>query len=107
MTEQIFIPIELSIPDDVELSGDNPLISGREFQGLSVGEFTSMGGHKVGFTPIDLAAYIENTRPNIAATTELQSGQVAGLPIDARGHDKGDGAGWITGLRLAPVVSIF
>jgi hypothetical protein len=90
-----------------ELTAD-ALTDGRPFDGLAVGEFTDMHGRAVTIARADLPTYVENTLAAIAAT-QGESGELAGLPIDARDHEKGDGAGWIVGastegdlIRLVP-----
>ena len=88
---------EMSLPS-VELSAD-ALTDGRFFDGLAVGDFTDMLGRGAGFKADELPTYLENTLAAIQSTRS-ESGEIVGLPIDARGHDKGDGAGWIVGAML-------
>lgn len=80
-----------------ELSAD-VLTAGHAFDGLAVGEFVDMHGQKVRFKPDELAEYVANTLAAIAAT-RAESGELAGLPIDANNHDKGDGAGYIVNVE--------
>lgn len=68
--------------------------SGKPFDGMAAGEFTDMSGRKAKFDAAEFAQYVENTRAAIEAT-KTESGDIVGLPIDAKGHDKGDGAGYI------------
>lgn len=83
----------------VELSAA-ALTAGRAFDGVACGTFTDMHGRSVTISPEDLPAYVANTKAAIAAT-KGESGELAGLPIDARDHDKGDGAGWIVDCEAA------
>ncbi len=89
---------EMSFLQPDELSADS-LTDGREFDGLACGEFTDMHGRNVKFAQAELGDYLSNTLAAIEATRG-ESGELAGLPIDARGHEKGDGAGWIVGARV-------
>ena len=82
----------------IELQEDS-LIDGKPFDGLVAGTFTDMSGRKVEFTDEDLRELAENTERAIEATRS-ESGVIVGLPIDAKGHEEGDGAGWIVGVSL-------
>jgi len=75
------------------------LTDGKPFDALVPGTFIDMLGRKVIFKKNELNTYLKNTLAAIAATT-TESGEVVGLPIDAHGHDKGDGAGWIVDAKL-------
>lgn len=75
------------------------LTSGKDFDAMVAGSFVDMLGRKVVFKADDLATYVKNTQIAIDAT-KTESGELVGLPIDAKGHDKGDGAGWIVGISL-------
>lgn len=72
---------------------------GKPFDAFAPGKFIDMLGRPVEFEEGDLAAYIANTTKAIEAT-KSESGIVAGLPIDAMNHDKGNAAGWIVGVEL-------
>lgn len=85
MTRGNFIYVEMA-------SGD--LGTGKPFDGFIPGTFTDMWGQKVVIDPDDLNQFLENTLAAIE-TTKTESGELVGLPIDAFGHDHGDGAGWI------------
>lgn len=76
---------------DMSLAGDT-----REIDGMSEGEFTDMYGRDAIIESLD--DYVKNTTENLEAT-RTEDGELVGLPIDAYGHDNGDGAGWITGVR--------
>jgi len=78
--------------------GPEALQDGKWFDGMSVGEFTDMWGSEVEIKDGDLDAYVENTVNAIRATI-TESGELVGLPIDSRNHDRGDAAGWITDVR--------
>lgn len=69
------------------------------FDALVAGKYIDMLGRAVEFKAGDLEAYVNNTRAAIEATRG-ESGEVAGLPIDARNHDKQDAAGWIVAIEL-------
>jgi hypothetical protein len=58
-----------------------------------------MLGREIEFKAGDLADYVANTQAAIDATIG-ESGEVAGLPIDAQNHDKGNAAGWIIAVEL-------
>jgi hypothetical protein len=78
---------------------DDALTDGRAFDGVAFGTFSDMYGREITLEADDAAAFVANTQAAIAATT-TESGELVGLPIDAEGHDKGDGAGWIVGVEL-------
>jgi cation transport regulator ChaB len=82
----------------VELS-DEALVEGKAFDGLTSGEFADMRGTLVKVKNENLETCLQNTLDAIAAT-KSESGEIVGLPIDAHGHEKGDGAGWIVGASL-------
>jgi hypothetical protein len=77
---------------------DLALTAGRSFDGLAVGAFRDMYGRAVEFKADELDEYLSNTLAGIEAT-KTESGELVGLPIDAKDHDKGDGAGWIVGAE--------
>jgi hypothetical protein len=58
-----------------------------------------MHGAAVKIKDDDLETCLQNTLAAIEAT-KSESGEIVGLPIDAKGHEKGDGAGWIVGANL-------
>ena len=70
----------------------------KPFDGFSVGEFTDMNGTKRKFTEDELDEYLTNTQAAIDAT-KTESGAIVGLPIDAKGHDKSDAAGFMVGIE--------
>jgi len=76
------------------------LTAGRAFDALAPGKFMDMRGQPVEISAEDLPAFLANTQRAIAAT-KSESGEVVGLPIDARNHEKGDAGGWIVGVELA------
>lgn len=75
------------------------LADGNPFDGLVAGTFTDMFGREITITPEDLETIAANTARAIE-TSRTESGELIGLPIDARDHDKGDAAGWIVGATL-------
>lgn len=77
----------------------NSLVDGRPFDGLAAGEFVDMWGTSVEFKQEDLERYVTHTMQGIEMTRS-ESGELVGLPIDARGHENGDGAGWIVHAEL-------
>jgi hypothetical protein len=79
---------------------DLSLTEGKAFDGLAAGEFTDMLGRKAKFEASELSQYVEKPLTAIEST-KTESGEIVGLPIDAKGHDKGDGAGYIVGVELA------
>jgi hypothetical protein len=58
-----------------------------------------MYGREITLDAKDASEFAANTQLAIEATRG-ESGEIVGLPIDAEGHDKGDGAGWIVGAEL-------
>jgi hypothetical protein len=78
---------------------DDALTDGRAFDGVAFGTFRDMLGREIELDADDAGDYVDNTQAAIDATT-TESGELVGLPIDAQGHDKGDGAGWIVGVEL-------
>src|SRR3990170_826583 len=76
------------------------LTAGRAFDALAPSKFTDMRGQPVEISAEDLPAFLANTQRAIVAT-KSESGEVVGLPIDARNHEKGDAGGWIIGVELA------
>jgi len=83
---------------------DLSLVEGKDFDGMAEGKFTDMYGREVELE--GLSDYLDNTLENLEAT-RTEGGELVGLPIDARGHENGDGAGWIVGLELADSVIRF
>lgn len=73
---------------------------GKPFAGFAVGDFVDMMGKEVQFGADKLATYLKNTLAAIAAN--IVKG-MPGLPIDARKHEKGEAAGWITSAELGEV----
>jgi hypothetical protein len=82
----------------IELN-QNALQDGRAFDGVAFGTFRDMLGREITLDADDAGDYVANTTLAIEAT-RTDSGELVGLPIDAQGHDKGDGAGWIVGVEL-------
>lgn len=72
---------------------------GKPFDGMRAGTFIDMRGTPVTFGAAELAEYVRNTNAAIEAT-KTPSGDIVGLPIDSRNHDKGDAAGWIIKAEL-------
>jgi len=84
-------------PFFADLSG---MSDGRPFDGLAPGDFIDAHMQAVKVSASDFDAVVSNTRAAIEATRG-ENGELAGLPIDARNHDKGDAAGWIVGIERA------
>lgn len=76
------------------------LVDGRPFDGMVAGEFTDMLGRTIRFAREDLSLFVANTMRNIEAT-RTESGEVVGLPIDSKNHDRGLAAGFIVAVELA------
>jgi len=76
------------------------LTPGKPFAGFAPGSFTDMMGREVKFAANELSDFLTNTLTAIKAAVTKG---MPGLPIDARSHDKGDAAGWITGAELGEV----
>jgi len=74
------------------------MVDGREFDGMAEGSFVDMMGREVNLNGAEFAQFAANTQDAILAT-RTDSGEVVGLPIDAQGHDNGDGAGWIVAVK--------
>lgn len=83
----------------VDLSSS--LTSGQPFAGLAEGEFTDMRGTRLTIVPDSIPVTIANTN---AAIAQMQARNMPGLPIDARRHDKGEAAGWITSAAFGRIV---
>lgn len=91
--------MEMGMEEEVLYVNLAQLANGRSFDAMVPGTFVDMLGRTVTFKKTELEKYVENTKGAIAATS-TESGEVVGLPIDAKGHDKGDGAGWIVDVTL-------
>ena len=77
------------------------LIDGKWFEGFAIGEFIDMFGREIEITEEELVFYFKNTKKAIRATRELESGEIAGLPIDAKDHERGEAAGWIVAVKMS------
>jgi len=80
---------------------DDVLTEGKPFAGFAAGKFIDMWGRKVVTRDKDIPKYIENT------SNHIESYKVkghAGLPIDTKGHDHNEAAGWITGVEAGDVL---
>lgn len=88
--------------EDVQVAPAAPaaLHRGQPFAGLALGLFRDMYGNGVDLRRIELDRLVSNT---LAAIGFAQSRNMPGLPIDARGHDKLDAAGWIVGAEAGTV----
>ena len=75
------------------------LADGRPFDGIAPVDTLDMRGQPVVIKEADLSKIVANTLAAIEAT-KTEAGDIVGLPIDARMHDKGDAAGWIVGVEL-------
>ena len=82
----------------IDLASIN-LTDGKAFDGMAFGSFVDMHGREVELKRDDAEDFVTNTAAAIEATRG-ESGELAGLPIDSRNHDKGDAAGWIIGVEL-------
>lgn len=80
--------------------GISNLTDGKWFDGLASGEFTDMWGREIEIKTEDLQVFVSNTNGAIEATRS-ESGELVGLPIDARDHERGEAAGWIVGAELS------
>jgi hypothetical protein len=78
---------------------EDALTDGRAFDGVAFGTFRDMLGREITLEADDAESFVVNTQAAIDAT-HTEGGELVGLPIDAEGHDKGDGAGWIVGVEL-------
>jgi len=85
-------------PKDLAWKLSAALVDGRDFDGMAEGEFTDMFGREVRLIGEYFSEYASNTNAAIMAT-KTDSGEIVGLPIDAQGHDNGDGAGWIVAVQ--------
>lgn len=105
-TATFFYRVDLS--DRYWVEGDENVVQttptalhrGRPFAGLALGLFRDMYGNEVDLRRIELDQIISNT---LAAIGFAQSRNMPGLPIDARGHDKLDAAGWIVSAEAGTV----
>lgn len=76
------------------------LTESKSFDALAPGTFWDKWGEEVTFTKEDIALIASNTQKAIDSTLS-ESGELVGLPIDAFGHDQGDGAGWMVKAELS------
>jgi len=76
------------------------LYDGRPFDALASGEWTDMHGRTVTLEAEEFPDIVANTKIAIASATTA-SGELVGLPIDQRGHEKQEAAGWIVDVQLA------
>jgi len=83
----------------VELTSEDALADGKPFDGLAAGTFMDMWFQRAELRLEDFPEIVSNTNEAIEAT-HTESGELVGLPIDARGHENGDGAGWIVSASL-------
>jgi len=79
--------------------GAEGLTDGRMFDALVAGTYTDMLGRVVEFKKKELAEYVSNTQ-QASEATRTESGDIVGLPIDSRNHDKQDAAGWIVAVEI-------
>lgn len=75
------------------------LTPGKSFDGLLAGTFLDMNLREVPIPPEDLPEIVANTNALIEEK-RTESGELVGLPIDEKSHNKGDAAGWIVGAEL-------
>ena len=76
------------------------LETSRPFDGLAIGKFTTMYGDDIEITVENLAEMVKNTK-KVIKSTESESGEIVGLPIDTQNHDHEGGAGWIVDVKLS------
>lgn len=76
-----------------------PIELSKPFDALVAGKFVDMHGNEVTISAKDLQTIVDNTKKNIEMS-RTESGEVAGLPIDALNHDKGQAAGWIVDVEF-------
>jgi hypothetical protein len=81
----------------IDLQG---LMPGKPFAGFAAGTFEDMLGREIILKADDIKDFVKNT---LALIAEYKARKMPGLPIDARKHDKGDAAGWITGAEPGEV----
>lgn len=77
---------------------EDALTEGKAFDGVAFGTFRDMLGREITLDVDDADDFVANTQAAIDAT-KTESGELVGLPIDSKGHDKGDAAGWIVGIK--------
>lgn len=102
-TASMFYGVDLALgyynDDEPEVEASQ-LHRGKPFAGLALGLFRDMYGNEVDLRELDLSIIVRNT---LAAIGYSQSKNMPGLPIDARGHDKMDAAGWIVSAEAGQV----
>jgi hypothetical protein len=82
--------------------------SHKAIDGLAANDedpYLSMTGQEVYIKSGDLAAYVKNTL-TVIESTQTESGEIVGLPIDLEAHNHKGGAGWIVGLELDQARSV-
>ncbi len=67
----------------------------KPIDGFAPGSFTDMRGRKIKIEPDELIEYVANTKAALESTRD-STGRIVGFPIDQKGHDEGDAAGFIT-----------
>lgn len=95
-TQVLFTELELA---GVELAEGDALVDGKAFDGIAAGKFIDMYGRETEIKEADLELMAQNTRDAIEMTRTAE-GELVGLPIDAKGHENGDGAGWIVDAQV-------
>lgn len=73
---------------------------GKPFDGMSHGTFTSMWGNVVKISKSSLKNFTENTK-RLLESTRGESGEIVGIAIDTRNHERGDSAGFVVAVELS------
>lgn len=76
-----------------------PINADKPFEGLAAGVWIDMAGRSVEIDAEKFPLIVENTMKAIGSTS-VDSGDVVGLPIDQRNHNKGEAAGHIVSVEL-------
>ena len=80
---------------------DSDVFVGKWFEGFAVGDFIDTFGRPVEVKKADIPFFLDNTRKAIEATRAESSGEIEGLPVDAKDHERGNAAGWLVDVKMS------
>ena len=79
---------------------ESEVFEGKWFEGFAVGAFIDKLGRPLEVKREEMSLFFDNTREAIEASRAKGSGEIEGLPIDAKDHERGNAAGWIVDVAL-------
>ena len=80
---------------------DSDVFEGKWFEGFAIGDFIDTLGRPVEVKKADISFFLDNTRKAIEATRADSSGEIEGLPVDAKDHERGNAAGWLVDVKMS------